>query len=103
MRVEDLRSGTLVNGKRVTGKTPSWRNGLRVITVTFDGDPADTRTYNVGQNVPGSPRLAAAFLPASNTRKVHDGHRGRNLRPDLDETAEQRRARRNALRLALVA
>lgn len=104
MRVEDLRSGTWVNGKRVTGKTPSWRNGIRVITVTFDGDPTDTATYNVGQNVPGSPRLAsAAFMPASNTRRVHDGHQGRRARNDRDETPQHRAERRNALRLALAA
>lgn len=103
MRVEDLRSGTLVNGKRVTGKRNGWKDNRRVITVTFNDDPADTKTFNVGQNVPGSPRLTASFMPASNTRRVHDGHQGRRARNDRDETAQDRRERRNALRLALAA
>lgn len=103
MRVEDLRSGTLINGQRVTGKRAGWDNGHRTVTVTLDGDPATAKTYNVGQNVPGSPRLTASFLPASNTRRTHDGHQGRRARNDRDETAEGRRERRNALRLALAA
>lgn len=107
MRVEDLRAGTLVGGKRVTGKKHSWTGGQAVITVTYGhaapGQDPDTATYNVGQHVPGSPRLTASFMPASNTRRVHDGHAGRRAYPDRDETAQGRTERRTALRLALAA
>ncbi len=107
MRVEDLRAGTLVGVKRVTGMKPGWDKGQRVITVTFGhaapGQDPDQATYKVGQHVPGSPRMTCAFLPASDTRRVHDGHRGRRARPDREETARERRERREALRLALAA
>lgn len=106
MRVEELRSGTLVNGKRVTGKRAGWDNGRRTITVTFGhaapGQKPDQATYFVGQNVPGSPRLSTAFLPASDTRTRHDGQRTRHMHSDADETTQDRRERRTALRLALV-
>ena len=105
MRAEDLRSGTRVNDTRVTGKKRVWKNGQPKIDVTFTDDNGNetTKTYNVGQNVPGSPRFTAAFLPASNTRKVHDGHQGRRTYPGRDESAQDRLARRNALRLSLTA
>lgn len=106
MRVEELRAGTLVDGKRVIGKTPGWRNKQRIVTVTYAVEGSDTPVtaiYFAGQHVPGSPRLSAAFLPASNTRARHDGQRTRRTHHDLDESATDRRERREAARLALVA
>ncbi len=105
MRVEQLSGGTLVNGERVIGKKPSTRKGQAVITVTLENPQTLAQrkvTYVVGQNVPGSPRLGTAHLPASDTRRVHDGHQGRRLHADPHETPADRRERREALRLALV-
>jgi hypothetical protein len=107
MRVEQLSAGTLVNGKRVTGKTAGWDNGRRTITVTYGtpapGERPDQVTYYVGQNVPGSPRRTPTFLAAADTRLRHDGHRGLRPQHDRDETWTERLERRTALRLALAA
>ncbi len=105
MRVEQLRSGTLVGEERVVGKKNGQQRGRAVITVTLQNPVTLTErkvTYQVGQNVPGSPRLGTAHMPASNTRLVHDGHQGRHFRPDRHESATDRAARRTAARLALV-
>ncbi len=104
MRVEELRAGTLVNGKRVTGKRRGWDNGRPTVTVTLSGDgqEPEVRTYYVGQNVPGSPRLtSAAFMPAGASRRVLDNQRNRRtFLADPEETAQERRDRRTALLLA---
>lgn len=107
MRVEQLRAGTLVNGNRVIGKAPGWRNKQRVVVVTYavpgQNEPLKV-TYLAGQKVPGAPELtSAAFLPASDTRTRHDGQRTLRSYPDRDETGRDRHDRRNAVRLAMAA
>ncbi len=106
MRAHELRAGTLVNGERVVGKKPVFRNRQRKIEVTLahpvTGDERIV-TYLAKQNVPGSPRLGGAFLPAADTRRVHDGHQGRHTRHDRDEARHDRAERRKALRMALAA
>ncbi len=104
MRVEELRAGTPVNGKRVTGKRRGWDKGRATITVTYsvDGQEPEQVTYFVGQNVPGSPGLTAAvFMPAGAPRRFLDNQRSRRtFVADPEETAGERRERRTALLLA---
>lgn len=106
MRAEQLTNGTPVGAYRVVGKTLGWRNRQEIVTVTLTTDqpglpPRKTMTFNRGQHVPGSPaRLGRNVgLPAAVIRRAHPG---RNF-VDRYENAEQRRERRNALRLALAA
>ncbi len=111
MRVEDLRAGTLVSDARVTGKKRGFVNGRPTVAVTFTplapgGEPYVV-TYNVGQNVPGSPRAtSAAFMPATVARLNAEQRNQRSRRtflPDADETAAERLARRAAVLLAAAA
>ncbi len=103
MRAEELRAGTLVNGKRVTGKRRGWDKGRATVTVTYSaaGQEPEQVTYFVGQNVPGSPRLTpAAFMPAAAARFLDNQRNRRTFLADPDETAGERRERRTALLLA---
>ena len=98
--IEDVRRGTLIDGKRVTGMFPGLLNGRRTITVRLDNGTVrgERRTYRIGSGVriSGTRRLTTFAMPAGPVGrkpggKLHGGWYG-----DRDDTGRGARMDRQS-------
>lgn len=75
--IEDVRRGTLIDGKRVTGLFPGQRNGRRTLTVRLDDGTrrGERRTYytGTGSRLAGTRRLTTFAMPAGPVGRTPGG------------------------------
>lgn len=88
--IEDVRRGTLIDGKRVTGLFPGQRNGRRTITVRLDDGTrqGERRTYytGTGSRLAGTRRLTTFAMPAGPVGRKPGGKLYGGWYGDRDDT-----------------